>query len=224
MVSTAYDYTKDQTYFLYRIPSETLKKVRFPLAEYKKSEVFEMAKERNLIAAERKESQDFIPPEYFDVLFADKPSVPGDIIDLDGKKLGTHRGIEHYTVGQRRGLGVAVSYPVYVHSIDPVTNTVVLAKNEELNAQGLIADNFVWSGNVEPSQPIEAFVKIRLASKPVKAKIEKYEAKEGDEFTGTPWKITFEAMQRAIAPGQSAVLYIDGTIVGGGIISKVLRD
>ena len=224
MVSTAYDYTKDQTYFLYRIPSETLKKVRFPLAEYKKSEVFQMAKERNLIAAERKESQDFIPPEYFDVLFADKPSVPGDIIDLDGKKLGTHRGIEHYTVGQRRGLGVAVSYPVYVHSIDPVTNTVVLAKNEELNAQGLIADNFVWSGNVEPSEPIEAFVKIRLASKPVKAKIERYEAKEGDEFTGTPWKITFEEMQRAIAPGQSAVLYIDGAIVGGGFISKVNRD
>lgn len=224
MVSSAYDYTKDQTYFLYRIPSETLSKVRFPLAKYKKSEVFEMAKKRNLIAAERKESQDFIPPEYFDVLFADKPSIPGDIIDLDGKKLGTHRGIEHYTVGQRRGLGVAVSYPVYVHSIDPVSNTVVLAKNEDLNAKGLVADNFVWSGNVEPQNPIEAFVKIRLASKPVKARIEKYEAENGEEFTGTPWKISFENEQRAIAPGQSAVLYIDGTICGGGIISKVLRD
>lgn len=223
MVHTAYDYTKDQTYFLYRVPSEVLSKVRFPLANYKKSEVFQMAKERNLMAAQRAESQDFIPPEYFDALFADKPSVPGDIIDLDGKKLGTHRGIEHYTVGQRRGLGVAVSYPVYVHSIDSVTNTVVLAKNEDLNAGGLIADDFVWAGNVEPDNPVEAYVKIRLASKPVKAKIEKYEALDGEEFNGTPWKITFEEDQRAIAPGQSAVLYIDGTIAGGGIISKIVK-
>ena len=111
---------------------------------------------------------------YFDLIFSDKPSVPGDIIDLDGKVLGRHRGIEHYTVGQRRGLGVAVSYPVYVHSIDAKNNVVVLAPNDALNADWLIADDFVWPGNVEPSESFEAMVKIRLASKPVLAKIEKY--------------------------------------------------
>ena len=118
MIASATDVSKDQTYFVYRVPSSVLEKVRFPLALMKKSEVFELAKKAGLAAAERAESQDFISAEYFDLLFADKPSVPGDIIDLDGHVLGRHKGIEHYTIGQRRGLGVAVSYPVYVHSID----------------------------------------------------------------------------------------------------------
>lgn len=222
MIGLSFDYTKDQTYFLYRIPSQILSKVRFPLSEYKKSEVFELAREKKLIAANREESQDFVPPQYFDMLFSDKPSIPGDIIDLDGKKLGTHRGIEHYTVGQRRGLGVAVSYPVYVHSIDAKNNIVVLAKNDELNANALIADDFVWAGGVEPSELITADVKIRLASKPVTAQIFKYETENINEYKGTPWKIVFNTPQRAIAPGQSAVLYMDGAIVGGGIISKVV--
>ncbi len=117
MIAGAEDVSKDQTYFLYRIPSEILEKVRFPLATMKKSEVFRIAQEANLQAASREESQDFIGEEYFELIFSDKPSVPGDIIDLDGKVLGHHRGIEHYTVGQRRALGVAVGYPVYVHSI-----------------------------------------------------------------------------------------------------------
>ena len=137
MIAGAEDVSKDQTYFLYRLPSETLEKVRFPLAVMKKSEVFELAHKAGLEAANREESQDFIGEEYFDILFADKPSVPGDIIDLDGHVLGKHRGIEHYTVGQRRGLGVAVNYPVYVHSIDAKNNVVVLAPNEALNSNAL---------------------------------------------------------------------------------------
>lgn len=222
MIAGATDVSKDQTYFLYRLSSETLAKVRFPLATMTKEEVMKIAREANLVAAKREESQDFIGEEYFDLIFSDKPSVPGDIIDLDGKVLGRHRGIEHYTVGQRRGLGVAVSYPVYVHSIDAKNNVVVLAPNDALNADWLIADDFVWSGNVEPSESFEAMVKIRLASKPVLAKIEKYNQPEDDktEYRGQPWKITFETPQRAIAPGQSAVLYQDGVIVGGGIISS----
>lgn len=222
MISGATDQTKDQTYFLYRLPSEILQKVRFPLAEMKKAEVFELAKKAGLFAATREESQDFVGEEYRDALFADKPSVPGDIIDLDGHVLGRHRGIEFYTVGQRRGLGIAASYPVYVHSIDAKNNLVVLAKNDELNSSSLIADDFVWPGNIEPTEAVESLVKIRLASKPVECKIERYVPDKNDttEYKGQPWKITFAEQQRAVAPGQSAVLYKDGVIIGGGIIGE----
>lgn len=217
MISGATDVTKDQTYFLYRIPSEILEKVRFPLATTTKAEVFELAKKAELAAANREESQDFIGEEYFDMLFSDKPSVPGDIIDLDGKVLGRHRGIEHYTIGQRRGIGVAVSYPVYVQAIDPIKNVIVLAPNDALNASALIADNFVWPGNVEPQGEIEALVKVRLATRPVPAKINR--CPEDSSL----WKVTFETPQRAIAPGQSVVLYKDGVIIGGGLISKAIK-
>ena len=222
MISSAMDQSKDQTYFVYRVPSDVLEKVRFPLANMEKKEVFRLAKEYGLAAAEREESQDFIPEEYFDALFADKPAVPGDIVDLDGKVLGKHRGIEHYTIGQRRGLGVSSSKPLYVHSIDPKNNLVVLASNDDLNADGLIADEFVWPGNIEPKESVEAFVKIRLASKPVPAVISRYEPKNGESFKGQPWKIAFHTPQRAVAPGQSVVMYKDNVIIGGGIISKTL--
>ena len=225
MIATAMDVSKDQTYFLNRVSSEVLSKVRFPLALMKKSEVKALAAEAHLEAAKREESQDFIGEEYFDMIFSDKPSVPGDIIDLDGHVLGKHKGIEHYTVGQRRGLGVAVNYPVYVHSIDAKNNIVVLAPNSALNSDGLIADDFVWAGGVEPSEPIEAMVKIRLASKPVLARIERYIPEEGDDYNyvGTPWKVMFTAPQRAVAPGQSVVLYNDGVMLGGGFISKTVN-
>ena len=206
MIASATDVSKDQTYFVYRVPSSVLEKVRFPLALMKKSEVFELAKKAGLAAAERAESQDFISSEYFDLLFADKPSVPGDIIDLDGHVLGRHRGLEHYTIGQRRGLGVAVSYPVYVHSIDAKNNLVVLAPSSALDSAGLIADDFVWAGDVVPPpecEPIEAMVKIRLASRPVKAKIRRNNA------DGSEWEVMFESPQHAVAPGQSVVLYQD---------------
>lgn len=220
MIHTAMDQSKDQTYFIYRVPSSVLEKVRFPLANMPKKEVFRLAREYGLAAAEREESQDFIPEEYFDLLFSDKPSVPGDIIDLDGHILGKHRGIEHYTVGQRRGLGVSSSKPLYVHSIDARNNLVVLASNDDLNSNGLIADDFVWPGDVEPKEKISAFVKIRLASKPVECTVERYEPTETENFVGKSWKITFKEPQRAVAPGQSAVLYNDSVIIGGGIIAK----
>lgn len=236
MVATAADLSKDQTYFLYRIPSATLEKVRFPLAAVKKSEVFELARAAGLAAANREESQDFVGQEYFDDLFSDRPGIPGDMIDLDGKVLGRHKGIEHYTVGQRRGLGVAVNYPVYVHSIDAKNNLVVLAKEEDLYSDFLVADDFVWPGGVEPSEPFEALVKIRLASKPVACTVERYVAaesaaqgkngsqvQEAPAFVGQPWLIKFKEPQRAVAPGQSAVVYIDNIIRGGGLISMANR-
>ncbi len=225
MISSALDLTKDQAYFLYRIPSEILEKVRFPLYGMKKQDVFALAKEKNLAAAGRKESQDFIPEEYFDLIFSDKPSVPGDIIDLDGHVLGKHRGIEHYTVGQRRGLGVSANRPLYVHSIDAKNNLIVLADNDDLDSEGLIADDFVWPADVAPQEPFEAMVKIRLASRPVKAVIAPYfpSAEDTEKYAGQPYKITFETPQRAVAPGQSAVIFKDSVIAGGGFISKPLR-
>ena len=226
MIATAADITKDQTYFLYRIPSSVLEKVRFPLATMKKSEVFELAKKANLEAAKREESQDFIGEEYFDILFSDKPSVPGDIIDLDGHVLGKHKGIEHYTIGQRRGLGVAVSYPVYVQAIDAKNNLVVLAPNDALNSSALIADDFVWPADIEPKEELEATVKIRLASRPVNAKIRRYtpDSKDTFNYKGQPWLVTFEEDQRAVAPGQSLVIYKENVILGGGIIAKAVRN
>lgn len=222
MIACATDETKDQTYFLYRLPSEILEKVRFPLANVRKSEVFEIAKKAGLEAATRKESQDFIDSRYFDQLFDDKPSIPGDFIDINGKVLGKHKGIEHYTVGQRRGLGVSGPVPYYVKEIKAETNQIVLAEKSELNSTSLIADDFVWPGDLEPNDIFEAMVKIRLRSKSAIATIEKYtpDADDNHNYKGQPWKITFNQGQFAITPGQSAVLYKDNVIIGGGVIVR----
>lgn len=218
MIAGAADIAKDQTYFLYGIPSSVLEKVRFPLAKSSKSEVFALAEKLNLAAAARKESQDFIAEEYYDLLFSDNPSAEGDIIDLDGKVLGKHRGIEHYTVGQRRGLGVSSSRPLYVHSIDAAHNLVVLSENSGLNSKSLTAEDFVWPGGIIPDKPFRAQVKIRLASKPVPCLVEP--VYYGDGLSAETLRITFDYPQRAVAPGQSAVLYDDGVIIGGGIIKR----
>lgn len=217
-ITKASDTGKDQTYFLYRIPSSVLEKVKFPLGMLTKNEVFAMARERNLSAAERSESQDFIPPEYIDSVFADRPPVAGNIVNLNGKVLGSHRGIEYYTVGQRRGLGVSSPVPLYVHSIDSTRNEVVLAENDDLLADGLFADDWVWPNGCAPSIPFSAKVKIRLATPPVDALIEPCES----ESAGT-YKVTFVAPVRAVAPGQSVVVYIEGMIAGGGIIIRGIQ-
>lgn len=221
-IACAMDTTKDQSYFLNRIPSSVLEKVRFPLSGYTKKEVFKMAAERGLKAAEREESQDFIPPEYFEQLFSDKPSVPGDFIDLDGHVLGKHRGIEHYTVGQRKGLGISSTAPLYVAAIDSEKNLVVLGRNDDLLCDGLIAEDMVWPADYDPRASFEAMVKIRLASRPVKARIEPC---TGDGIMKEPcYRVMFEEKQRAVAPGQSVVFYIDGVTSGAGIIAKALNQ
>lgn len=222
MIACASDESKDQTYFLCRVPSDILEKVRFPLANVKKSEVFELAAKANLTAANRKESQDFIDIKYIDALFGDKESVPGNFVDTKGKVLGQHKGIEHYTIGQRRGLGVAGPVPYYVKKIDAKTNEIVLAEKSELNSISLIADDFVWPAGVEPNESFEASVKIRLRSKTAIGKVERYVPTEDDktEYKGQPWKISFDVEQYAVTPGQSAVLYRDNVIIGNGIIVK----
>lgn len=213
MIEVAVDSSKDQSYFLYRLNSELLEKVRFPLASLKKSEVFALAKEAGLKAAERNESQDFIDKEYFDQLFEDKPPVPGNFVDENGNVLGQHKGIEFYTIGQRKGLGVSGEKPLYVKEIDAKNNCIVLAEKEHILASALIAGDFVWPGNICPAESFEAFVKIRLKSKSSLALVEETSEKG-------KWKITFYEKQNAITPGQSAVIYKNNVIMGGGIIEK----
>ncbi|MCR4790897.1 MAG: tRNA 2-thiouridine(34) synthase MnmA [Treponemataceae bacterium] len=212
MIATALDESKDQSYFLCRVPSQVLEKVRFPLALIKKTEVFELAKRAGLEAASRKESQDFIGSEYFDQLFADKPSVPGDIVDVSGKVLGKHKGIEYYTIGQRRGLGVSSPKPLYVYKIDAENNQIVLAEKEYLASSSLLANDFVWPGNIAPKESFECFAKIRLASKISPCLVEKVDM--------DTWKVTFENQQNAVTPGQSLVLYKNNVVIGAGIILK----
>ncbi|MCQ2591362.1 MAG: tRNA 2-thiouridine(34) synthase MnmA [Treponema sp.] len=222
MIACATDDSKDQTYFLYRVPSDVLEKVRFPLATLKKSEVIELAKNANLEAAARKESQDFIDSHFVDYLFADKPSVPGDFVDSNGKVLGKHKGIEHYTIGQRRGLGVSGPVPYYVQKIDKEKNQIILTEKSDLNTRFLIAHDFVWPGDFEPTESFEAFAKIRFRSKAIWCTIEKYTPPEDDtiNYKGQPWKFSFTEDQYAVTPGQSVVIYKDDVIMGGGIIYK----
>ena len=237
MIMQAADMTKDQSYFLYRVPSAFLEKVRFPLGNVTKKEVFAMARSMGLAAAEKAESQDFVPPEFFNVIFSDKPPVPGDITDLEGKIIGHHKGIEYYTIGQRRGLGVSSSKPLYVHSIDAANNRVVLSDNDSLLEKGLVMSDCVWPGNIVPTEEFHADVKIRLASKPVSATIRplKCSADGAIQKSGNgsgngatkkiqEFEILFDFPQRAVAPGQSAVLYLDGIILGGGIISRPIHE
>ena len=174
-----------------------------------------MAQERGLAAASRSESQDFIPDTYLDIIFSDQISQPGDIVDLEGKKLGIHRGIHHYTIGQRRGLGVSSNRPLYVHSIDAQKNQVVLCDDQDLLCSGLVAENWVWAGGYAPQSSFKGQVKIRLASPAASSTI----IPVGDGS----YKIVFDEPQRAVAPGQSAVVYLDGIIFGGGIISREMR-
>ncbi len=217
MVACGTDTLKDQAYFLHRIPSDVLKKVRFPLGTSTKAETKKMAQEMGLFAASRAESQDFIPSEYFDIVFSDKESIIGDIIDIDGKKLGTHKGIEHYTIGQRRGLGVSSTKPLYVHAINKENNTVVLAGSDDLMSSELTADNWVWAGGYAPKNEFSAMAKIRLASKPCMATIIPLDTEKGNAAEAR-YKVIFDAPQSAIAPGQSCVAYIDGVVLGGGVI------
>lgn len=225
MIACPTDDSKDQSYFLYRLPSSILQKVRFPLASLKKSKVFELARNAKLKVAEKKESQDFIDSKYLDYLFSDKPSVCGDFTDTSGNVLGRHKGIEHYTIGQRRGLGISSKKPLYVKEINPHTNKIILAEKSDLESISFIADDFVWPGNIEPDKPFKALVKIRLRSKSIPAKIERYTPPPNDshEYTGQPYKITCTKKQSAVTPGQSIVIYKNNVIQGGGIIQFPLE-
>ena len=227
MIACTLDDLKDQTYFLYRLDSNLLEKVRFPLAFMKKSEVFKLAKEAGLDVADKKESQDFVDDCYFDALFSDKETVPGNFVISDGVVLGQHKGLQYYTIGQRRGLRISSTRPLYVKKIDAQKNEIVLAEKADILASVLYAEDFVWVGNVVPDSVVEAWGKIRLRSKGALCQVEKVESDEkvkGAANETPKWKISFFEKQNAITPGQSVVLYKDNVIIGGGIISEVIDE
>lgn len=207
LIKTAFDKNKDQSYFLYRIPSTVLEKVRFPLGSFTKAQIKEMARARGLSAAAKPESQDFVSPVIRESVFSDRQSTEGDVIDFDGRVLGRHKGIEHYTIGQRRGLGISSPYPLYVARIDAKRNLVVLGREDDLLCEGLIADDMTWPGERDPDCEFSALVKIRAAASPVAAIVSPYDTGQDDDFARRAYKIVFETPQKAVAPGQSVVLY-----------------
>ena len=215
LLKKAEDRKKDQSYMLYRLSQEQLGKSRFPLGTYKKTEIREMAEAWGFVNARKKDSQDicFVPDgDYARVIeeYTKEGSRPGPFIDEDGTVLGTHRGIIHYTVGQRRGLGIAAPEPLYVCQINPEQNTVVLGHREKLFSRELDADEFNWiAGNV-PNQPVRCRAKIRYHHEEEPCTV----YPEGEDSA----HIVFEAPQRAITPGQSVVLYDGDVVLGGGTI------
>ena len=216
LLKKAVDESKDQSYVLYMLTQEQLSRVVLPLGEYSKSEVRALALESELICADRPDSQDicFVPEgEYINVIksYTNKAYPQGDFVDILGNKLGTHGGIINYTVGQRKGLGVAFGEKMYVKEKNVHTNEVVLAKNEDLFSNSLDASHFNWIAFDNPPPSIRAKAKVR------------YSTKEDDctvFITGkSDVHIEFDSSQRAIAKGQAVVLYDGDIVIGGGTIS-----
>jgi len=212
-IKKAHDQRKDQSYFLYAIAPEALGFLTFPLAKMTKEEVRNRARAAGLPVAERGESQDicFIKDTYADFISARIGSLPtGDILDVEGKKLGRHRGIIHYTLGQRSGLGISAKQPLYVIKIDPIENTIVVGKKEQSLGNELVADRL---NLFVKTLPKTLTAKFRYGSKAEKCTA----YREGDKL-----RVIFEHPQSAITPGQSLVLYKDELLLGGGIIKEVV--
>lgn len=209
------DKEKDQTYFLYAIPHQSLGKIIFPLAFLKKGEVREIAKKEGLPIADKVESQDlcFVDRQNFPAFITRYRGdiLPGPIVDSEGKRLGTHRGIVFYTVGQRSGLGVAYKTPLYVLSIDPAANCVIVGEKNALKAKGLVAGDL---NILVGSWPREVSAKIRYRRNAARC----YTTFENDRI-----KTIFQKEEEAITPGQSVVFYHHEYVLGGGAIEEVLH-
>jgi len=212
------DISKDQTYVLYHLTQEQLAHTRFPLGEYLKTEVRQMAEERGLVSASKPDSQDicFVPDgDYaaFLARFSGKTVSAGDFLDTNGKKIGTHKGHIHYTVGQRKGLGVAFGQPMFVLGKDAKKNTVTLGTKEQLPCTALLADDLNWLAFETLTQPIRVMAKTRYHQPETPATVYPTEGGVRVEFD-TP---------KVAAPGQAVVFYDGETVVGGGTIRTLIR-
>lgn len=218
VMAKAKDRNKDQTYFLYNFTQEQLEKTLMPLGEYTKPEIRKLAAEFGFRVANKPESQEicFITDNDYRRFISEyvtEEIKPGPFIDIKGNVLGQHRGIPYYTVGQRKGLGIALGYPVYVLDILPEENAIVLGTKEELAGQRFLAkeNNFILFK--ELTEPAEVMVKIRYKSEEVPATI--YPQKEPGSV-----EVVLHQPQHAITPGQAVVYYQGDLVVGGGIIEK----
>jgi tRNA-specific 2-thiouridylase len=209
------DAAKDQSYFLYRINRKWLSRLLFPVGGMRKEEVWERAEEIGLPADEIKESQEicFVTQgDYREFLSHHAPEAerPGAFINLEGARVGTHRGTAFYTPGQRRGLGVATANRLYVVRIDACTNTVVLGNKEDLVEASCLLEDVNLLGLDQLNGSLRAQVKIRYATPAVSATV--------SSGVGGQVVVQFDAPQSTISPGQSAVLYNGDMVLGGGII------
>lgn len=207
---------KDQSYFLYRIPKEVLPKIIFPLEEFSnKEEIRNIARENDLIVAEKKESQEicFIPDNDYVGFIKNNSNnkfKEGNIVNSSGEILGKHEGIINYTVGQRKGLGISYKEPLYVLKIDKEKNEVIVGIEKELYTNEVIIEEINYLVTDLENKQIEVEAKVRFRAKPAKATL--YPLENGKA------KFIFVEQQRAITPGQSLVFYIDDIVIGGGKI------
>ncbi len=218
---TGVDLGKDQTYFLWGLTQPQLARTLFPLGGMKKPEVRELARELGLPVAEKNDSQEicFVPngdyASFIDAYFREQGVQPertaGDIVDTDGRVLGEHGGTHHFTVGQRRGLGVAASEPLYVIATEPATQRVIVGRNDDLLRESLTAREVNWISIGPIREARRASVKIRNKHAAALATL----TPTGDDARVM---VRFDQPQRAITPGQAAVFYDADLVLGGGWI------
>ena len=215
----AADPSKDQTYFLYSLTQVQLAHTRFPLGELTKQAVRQIAEAQGFLNARKHDSQDicFVPDgDYFAFLerFGNKQYPAGDFLDQSGNVVGTHHGAVGYTIGQRKGLGLAMGEPVYVCGKDMEANTVTVGPNSALYHSALIAEDWNWFPFPALSSPLR--VKAKTRSRQVEQPATVYPEEDGKA------RVVFHDPQRAITPGQAVVLYDGDLVVGGGTITKAI--
>lgn len=206
---------KDQSYVLYTMTQDELKATLFPLGKMSKAEVRKFAEENGFVNADKAESQDicFAPDgDYAGAVerITGTTSQPGDFVDVSGNVLGRHKGIIHYTIGQRKGLGISSTEPYYVCRICPENNTVVLGRGEDLMSREAGIRDVNWISGNAPEESVRCKVKIRYRHKEQAATVE-------PEGKGRA-KVIFDEPQRAVTPGQAAVFYDGDEVLGGGVI------
>lgn len=228
LLSRPADTWKDQTYMLYTLTQEQLEHTLFPLAEYKKDHIREMAAERGLIRVARKpDSQEicFIPDNDYASFVRERakdPIEPGNFVDRQGKVLGRHQGLVNYTVGQRKGLGITFGKPMFVIGFNVDRNEVVLGEDPEVYSQALYATDLNWISIPELHEPLRVEAKIRYKAPLAEATI--YPVENSDSISGAIGpvvRVEFESHQRAVTPGQAVVFYQGNVVVGGG---KIISD
>lgn len=221
----AIDPQKDQSYFLYDLTQDLLAGTEFPLGEITKTETRRIAAEFGLTTADKPESQDLCLVESNGSMraFLDKYIAPqkGDIVDKSGQVLGQHDGVHHYTIGQRKGLGIAAPEPLYVIELDAPGNRVIVGDRQLAVESECTVQKVNWVSVAAPTAPIRACVQIRYRSQPVPATIIPVESSPAESKpSGTRVKLIFDEPQLSITPGQAAVWYDGDILLGGGIIEK----
>lgn len=217
LIKKAVDNEKDQSYFLYNLTQNQLRNLLMPLGRYTKDEIRKKASELGLNVAHKKDSQEicFVPKNDYKQFIKDKVTtkiVPGSILNSHGEKIGEHRGIAYYTIGQRRGLGIAKGVPLYVVDIDKNNNTLIVGERHELQSKGLIAKEINLISLDKLEEPLNIKAKVRYNTREKEALITPL----ADDLV----QVIFHEPEFAITPGQSVVFYDNDLLIGGGVISR----